>query len=93
MEGQEITVRGQFIRIDEGDRWLRWFSSFLAGKTVIEVEGKLFFGDIHVTDLYAKATQAWGVFLGGNSQELLKICARIAAKKVSKQIIKALRDQ
>ncbi len=91
MRGQDITVRGQFIQIDGGDRWLRWFSSFLAGKTVIEVKGKLFLGDTQVTDLYAKATQVWGVFLGGNSQRLLKICAKIAAKKVSKQIIKALK--
>ena len=92
MGGQEITVRGRFIRIDEGDRWLRWFSSFLAGKTVIEVKGKLFLQSIHARDLYAKATQVWGVF-GGNSQELLKICAKRAAKKVSNQIIKALRAQ
>lgn len=90
MGQQKITVRGQFIRIDEGDRWLRLSLPFLAGKAVIEVKGKLFFGDIHVTDLYSKAIQAIGA-LGGSSQGLLKICAKIAAKKVSKQIIKALK--
>lgn len=81
MGGQEITVRGQFIRIDGGDRCLRLSFPFLAGKAVIEVKGKLFLGDIHVRDLYAKAIQAIGG-LGGSSQGLLDLCKDSSQKDI-----------
>lgn len=89
---QDITVEGQFVLIDEGNRVLRYFLTGLAGNAVLEVEGKLFHEDIPVTDLYAKATQTAGIF-GGSSQKLLKICAAAAARQVSNQVLEALRDR
>lgn len=86
----DITVQGQFIQIDEGSRWMRYFLTFFAGKAVVEIEGKLLLGDTPITDFYAKATQSAGLF-GGSSKGLLKLCAKSAAKKASKSIIKDLK--
>lgn len=88
----DITVQGQFVQIDEGSRWMRYFLTFLAGKAKVEVEGKLLLGDTPITDFYAKATQSAGLF-GGNAKGLLKLCARSAAKKASKSIINNLKER
>ena len=88
----DMRICGRFTQIDEGSRILRYLLTFFAGKTIVEVEGSFFIGDTHKEDLYAISKQAIGLF-GGNSQSLLMASTRIIARKLSKQILKALKEQ
>ncbi len=87
---EDLVIRGQFRQIDEGSRLLRYMLTFLAGKATVEVQGELLQGSNKMTDLYAKASQRWAIF-GGRSEELLEICAKATARKVSGQVIKELK--
>jgi hypothetical protein len=89
-DGNPIVVKGKFVRIDEGNRWLRYFLTLLAGHAVIEMEGELLVDGRHAADLNATAKQAGGLF-GGASDLLLKSCAKQCAKQVSKQVVSSLK--
>jgi hypothetical protein len=84
----DFTVEGSFVLIDEGDRALRYFLSFLAGAAIVEVTGRLFQGDVPVAELHARSSQSLGVF-GGSPDRLLELCATAAARQVASQILEA----
>lgn len=84
-----FAAEGSFILIDEGDRALRYFLSFLAGAAVVEVKGRLFQGDFPITELHARASQSIGMF-GGSPDGMLRLCATAAGRQVAMQIHEAL---
>ena len=85
----EVVVKGRFVRIDEGDRFLRYFLTFLAGKATVEVDGELFYGGRKVIGLHAAAKRSAGLF-GGNSKSLVSGCATSCGQKIAKQVIASL---
>lgn len=88
----EFTLEGQFVRVDEGNRALRYFLTFLAGAATVEAEGQLYHGDWPVTPLHSKAQQTIGLF-GGSGLGLLKTCTRTAAAQIANQVIEALTER
>jgi len=88
--GAPVVVRGQVVSIDEGNQWLRYFLTFLAGKTVFEVEGEVLVNGAKVADLHAVKKRGIGVF-GGSSKGLLITNTKAAAKSVASQIVSAIK--
>jgi len=88
--GAQIIIRGNVVSVDEGNRWLRYFLTFLGGKTVFEVEGEVLVNGVPAGELHSVKKSGIGVF-GGNSQGLLKNNARAAAKDITGQVIQVLR--
>jgi hypothetical protein len=85
----DFTIEGSFILIDEGDRALRYFLSFLAGAAIVEVKGRLFQGDVPVTELHARTSQSVGVF-GGDPERMLRQCATTAGRQIAAQVCEAI---
>ena len=85
-------VEGSFVQIDEGDRALRYFLSFLAGAAFLEVKGWLFQGDMPVIELHARTSQSIGVF-GGDSKRMLLTCAAAAGKQIALQVDEAITNR
>lgn len=81
-----FVVRGRFVRIDEGSRLLRYFFWGLLGKAFLEVEGELIVNGKPALSLIATENGFTGVF-GGQSKDLLKSCANLCAKRISKQVL------
>lgn len=81
-----VAVQGNFIKIDEGNRWLRYFLTFLAGHAILEVEGTLFYNGQQVDVFHLTKRQVMGIF-GGDSKEMLKLCAKAAAADIVKKLI------
>jgi hypothetical protein len=90
--GSEVFARGKYVRVDAGNRFLRYFLTFLAGQAVIEVEGELIVKGNRKASLHAKAKQGWGAF-GGNGESLLKVCAKTCGKKIAKQVASSLKRE
>jgi hypothetical protein len=86
----EVFARGKYVRVDAGNRLLRYILSLLAGQAVIEVEGELIVKGEPKASLHAKAKQGWGLF-GGNSESLLKGCAKTCARRIAKQVASSLK--
>jgi hypothetical protein len=86
----EVFVRGKYVRVDAGNRFLRYFLTFFAGKAAVEVEGELIVQGNRKASLHAKAKQGWGLF-GGNSESLLRGCAKTCAKRIAKQVASSLK--
>ena len=83
-----ITIQGEFVMINEGSRFLRWFiGPFGAGATKLEVEGKILEGNKELQNFNLKQ-KGYGGFGGGNSENLLKGSAKTIAKKVVKLLEK-----
>jgi hypothetical protein len=90
-EGEaQIMIRGQVVTVDEGNRWLRYFLTFLGGKTVFEVEGEVLINSVPAGEVHSAKKSGIGVF-GGNSEGLLKANAKAAAKDITGQVIKLLK--
>ena len=89
LDQPDFTIEGAFVLIDEGDRALRYFLSFLAGAAVVEVKGRLFQGDFPVTELHARATQSVGVF-GGDPERMVRQCATAGGRQIVMQVLEAL---
>jgi hypothetical protein len=89
LETQTFSIEGAFVRIDEGNRFLRYFLTWVAGSAMVEVEGWLFRAGVPLCELYTKASLGAGVF-GGSPQGLLKRCAQNAAKQIARQVITAV---
>jgi len=85
-----LVIRGRFVRIDQGSRIERYILTFLAGKAVVEVAGELIMDGREIQRLHATKGRSWGLF-GGNSEDLLKQCARSCAENVAKEILLALK--
>lgn len=86
----QVLIRGKVVTVDEGNRWLRYFLTFLGGKTVFEVEGEVVVGGVPVSEVHSVKKSGMGVF-GGNAEGLLRGNAGAAAKDISGQIIKTLK--
>ena len=87
----EVIVRGKYVRIDAGNQLLRYMLTLVAGKAAVQVEGELFIKGKGTARLSATAKQGWGLF-GGNSQSLLKKCAKTCANTVAKQVLLGLKQ-
>ena len=85
-----IKVHGEVVNVDEGNRWLRYFLTFLGGKTVFEVEGKVVVNGVPSAELHSVKKSGTGLF-GGSSQGLLKANAKAAAKDITNQIVRTLK--
>jgi len=88
--GAQILIRGQIVNVDEGNRWLRYFLTFLGGKTVFEAEGQIIINGVPSGELHTVKKSGVGLF-GGSSQNLLKSNARSAAKDLADQAIKTIK--
>lgn len=88
----DVTIEGRFVLIDEGSRAQRYLLTGIAGAAVLEVEGRLFFGDVPVTDLHFRTTKNAG-FLGGSGEQLLKGAATDAARRIADLVTTALRER
>ena len=86
----QIVVRGGFIRIDEGNRILRYFFARIAGKVVVEVKGELIINGEETIEILATGQKTWGTF-GGASKRLLVLSAKACAQTASKCILTALK--
>ena len=87
----EVVVKGRFVRIDEGDRLLRYFLTFLAGKAAVEVEGELFYRGRKVAALHAVEKRSAGLF-GGSSKGLVRLCANSCGQRIVKQVVSNLNN-
>jgi hypothetical protein len=86
-----VILTGRYIRIDEGSRLQRYFATFLAGQAAVEVEGGLWVNGKGTWKLSTIARQSWGMF-GGDSQSLLKTCARKCAETIAQQVLLGLKQ-
>ncbi len=82
--GGTVAVQGEFVMIDEGSRFLRWFiGPFGVGATKLEVEGTITENGKELKSFNLKQ-KGYGGFGGGNSQQLLTGSTRTMAKKIVK---------
>lgn len=86
----QIMIRGQVVTVDEGNRWLRYFLTFLGGKTVFEAEGEVLINGVSAGEVHSVKKSGIGLF-GGNSIGLLKTNAKAVAKDITGQVIKVLK--
>jgi uncharacterized lipoprotein YajG len=82
--GGTVAVQGEFVMIDEGSRFLRWFiGPFGVGATKLEVEGTVTENGKELKSFNLKQ-KGYGGLGGGNSQQLLTGSTRTIAKKIVK---------
>ena len=82
---EPIIVEGNFVRIDEGSRWMRYWLTFFAGHAVVEVEGHATMNGQRIADFHYVEKSGWGLF-GGDSKSLVKLCAGGAARKMARAV-------
>jgi len=84
-DAPSATIR--LVQVDEGNRFLRYFLTFFAGKTILEIEGRTtnqtsgqqFFHETH--------KGITGV-IGGSALGLLKVSGKALGTKVAKKLLK-----
>jgi len=76
------------IRIDQGNRWLRYFFGLFAGGTTLEVDGHVTAPGGQPNSFLLKNRGRLGI-MGGDSLGLLKLNARVLAKKIAKRVKQA----
>ncbi len=86
----QVEISGRFVRVDEGNRWLRYLLTFFAGHAIVEVEGEAKLTGNKIADLHHVAKQAGG-FFGGGGESLLVLCARSCGNTFADRVIKAIR--
>lgn len=84
-EGPYALVR--LVNVDEGNRFLRYFLTLFAGKTVLEVEGTTRSITAKTTP-YAHKHKGTGGIGGGSGISLLKASGMYLGKKIAKQVLK-----
>lgn len=77
----------RLVRIDEGNRFLRYFLTFFAGKTVLELEGEVRSASGVQQSIHETHKGTAGL-LGGGSLGLLKLSAKHLGTKVAKKTLK-----
>jgi hypothetical protein len=87
----KIVLYGRYVRIDEGDRAVRYVATFLAGQAAVEVDGGLWVDAKGTWRVATIAREGWGLF-GGDSKDLLKKCARKCAENIATQVQQLLRQ-
>jgi len=85
-----VVIEGNFVRIDEGSRWMRYVLTLFAGHAVVEVDGNATLDGQQIAELHYVEKSAAGLF-GGNSRDLLKLCAGGAARKIAKNVIQEVK--
>ena len=75
------------VHVDEGNRFLRYFLTLFAGKTVLEIQGE-YQSSSGVRAPIREKHKGMGGFVGGSAINLLKGSGRILAGKVAKKILK-----
>ncbi len=82
-EGSEVRIG--FVRIDQGNRFLRWLFPFIA-PAVVEVEGELTIGGSGPRPFhYVRKAQVG--FLGGSAESMLGVCASRVGNHIAKTIL------
>jgi hypothetical protein len=76
------------IRLDQGNRWLRYFFGLFAGGTTLELDGHVTPPGGQPIPFTLKHRGRLGV-LGGDSLALLKLDGKILGKKVAKRVKQA----
>lgn len=90
-------IRGQFVTIDEGSRWVRYFFGFLgAGKAVVEVEAELQCGDgpshrLHGYRKQGRNFLSLGLF-GGNSGNIVNVAVQKLAKGLAADVARVMKS-
>ena len=86
----QVTVEGNFVRIDEGSRFLRWLLTWIAGHAVVEIEGRFSVNGQPVDSFHF--TQKYGFGLaGGNSKSMVLCGAEALASRVVDTVVGRLR--
>lgn len=70
-EDAEYRIEGEFVKVDEGNRILRYLLSGLAGFSKLEVAGEIRGGELEARPFRFKQVKAIGA-MGGDSKSLLK---------------------
>jgi len=76
------------VRIDQGNRFLRYFLTLFGGKTVLEAEGHVI-GPAGTKKDFLLTHKGSAGFFGGSAIGLLKVNARTLAAKIGKMMLKA----
>lgn len=76
------------LRLDQGNRWLRYFLALFAGGTTLQIEGHVLAPGGQPDMFTFKHRCRMGLF-GGDSLALLKLDAKVLARKVAKRVKKA----
>jgi len=90
---QPVTITGNFVRVDQGNRFLRYMLLSLVGNPAVEVEGHFALGDRTLGDFHLRRTHMFRGFgfFGGNSKGMTRFCAENAASDIVKMIVSKLR--
>jgi len=84
--GAEVRIR--FVRIDEGNQFLRWLVPFIA-PAVVEIEGEVALRG-HEPRPFEYVRKAHFGFFGGTPQYMVGVCADRLARGLAKEILRAL---
>lgn len=91
-ENQGITVEGDFVMINEGNRWLRYLIGPMGvGCAKLEVEGTIKERDNVIKNFHFQE-KGYGGIGGGASKVLLKHCVRKMVKKMKNEIKQLEKD-
>ncbi|MDB5324330.1 MAG: hypothetical protein JWN40_5961 [Phycisphaerales bacterium] len=77
----------RLVRIDEGNRFLRYFLTLFAGKTVLELEGEVQSASGKQMSIHETHKGTAG-FLGGGAINLLKASGKYLGTKIAKKALK-----
>jgi hypothetical protein len=77
----------RLARIDEGNQFLRYFLTFLAGKTVLEVTGNVRSASGTQVTIHETHKGMAGL-MGGSSKSLIKASAKYLGTKIAKKALK-----
>jgi len=87
-ENDAVTISGEFVMINEGNQFLRWFiGPFGVGSTKLEIEGSIHANGKELEKFNYSRKGRGGLF-GGNGKGLLKGNAAGIAKDIVKLLTK-----
>lgn len=89
-DGEIPCAQVRVVSIVAGNRFLRYFLTFIAGKTCFEITGVVRGTAGKASEFTYRHKTGVGVF-GGNSLSLLKMDAAITANRVAKLVIKNMK--
>lgn len=77
----------RLLRVEEGNRWLRYFLTLLAGATVLEIDGEIRSASGQRSPFVERHKGSIGL-IGGDSLGLLKVSGKYLGGKIAKKLIK-----
>ncbi|QDU73794.1 hypothetical protein Pan97_07940 [Bremerella volcania] len=78
----QYTIKGEIVKIDQGNQLLRYLLPYLAGEAMVEIHGEVVQGTHSSKTFHIKKTFSMGVF-GGSSKGMIKDGLRLAAMKIA----------